>query len=139
MPGHRAALVSSFFSICWVCMLKLGACEFSCTCLELIQHRLGFEFSLPDQFSSFTHRFPFSHTPLATLKQFLLKPFVLHAGVFPPSPPSSAVCTGGVGCGVVLRKKDQTCARGKLCALSVSGIQMGRYFLPLVKCRKEGM
>lgn len=74
LPGSEAALVSSspsFSSICWVWMLRLGACEFPCACLELTHHRLGFGFCLPDQFSSFTPRFCFSHTTLAMLKQFL--------------------------------------------------------------------
>lgn len=74
LPGNEAALVSSSPSpsspICWIWMLKLGACEFSCACLELTHHRLGFGFSLPDQFSSFTPRLPFSHTHFVMLKRF---------------------------------------------------------------------
>lgn len=71
LPGNEAALVSSFSSSCWVWMLKLGAYEFPCTCLELTHHRLGFGFCLPDHFSSFTPSFHFSRTPLAMLKHFL--------------------------------------------------------------------
>lgn len=72
LPGNEAALVySSFSSILWVWILRLGARGFSCTCLELTHHRFGFGFSLPDWFSSLTPRFPCSYMPLAMLKQFL--------------------------------------------------------------------
>lgn len=59
---------------------------------------------------------------------------MLHAGLSPPSAPSSAVCTGGVGCGVV----EEGGRPGSLCPVG-SGIQMGALLPALVGCRKEGM
>lgn len=132
LPGNGAALVSSssFSSICWVWMLKLGACEFCCTCLELIHHRLGFGFSLPDQLSSFTPRFPFSHTLSATLKQFLWCSSNPLCSVQLFSLPVLPVQYLHWGCWLWCGAVEEGVRLGKLCALSVSGMQMGRLLPP---------
>lgn len=128
LPGYEAALVSSspsFSSISWDWMLKLGAWEFSWACFELTHHRLGFGFSLPDQFSSFTPRFPFSHIALAMLKPLLWcgsNPSCSMQVFSLPVLPVWLFALGDVACDVVLWRR----ASG----WGSSMIQMGRLLPP---------
>lgn len=94
LPGNEAASCPSF-STCWVWMLRLGAPEFSC--LALTQHRLGFRVSLPDQ--SHTQIPFFTRTSGHAEAVFVAQTLCAACRSLPPSAPSSAVCTGGAGCG----------------------------------------
>lgn len=131
LPGNGAALVSSspcLSSICWVCMLKLGACEFSCTCLELIHHRLRFGFSLSLINFSVSHPDSLFHTHLWPLKPFLWCNSNPSCSVQVFSLPVLPVQLSALGVLVWCGAVQEGIRQGKVRALS--GIQTGRLLPP---------